>query len=175
MKRHFFLVMAVALFVVTAAFSQTRVREYLHPNIKYPNGKEWNDAVGDSLSDAVPDTISFSVLGSGKKAPINVTVMIECNGVGGAKDSVQVTWRVGHGSPFYVTLGSAVNEFTTVADAGTYIIRTFVINTTGAAIANNAQATVAPDFSAMQIVLKQATDDNETISYRIRAWGTYEQ
>ncbi|MFQ5770045.1 MAG: hypothetical protein ACE5HX_05890 [bacterium] len=174
MKRKIILSLALLVLLPNLSFGQRRVTRQII--FKYPNGNLWTDTVGDSVANAAIDTVTFGILSKGGLSPVSVTVAIMAKGVGATVDSLNVTYQAGFGGDFYTTVGSAQTELAgSITTSGLTAIRTLVFNTTGANVALNTQAGVFPHCSAMKLILTQPTNDSETISYRLRIWGVYEE
>jgi len=168
MKKIFAVVLLVLL--VGQAEAQRRYSKSLQFN--YPNGNT-NLAAGklDTTANAGADTISIGLM-DGDLFPSAVTIIVQVADadVSATPDSLQAIYYVG--SDIYnaaSVTATAVNESPTLAA----FTRTFVFNNTGASTANNTQATLAPVGSRLRVVLKQASNDGDSISYSIRALAVY--
>lgn len=166
---------ALSLVFVVSATAQERVMLPL-TRWSYANGNKYTHSVGDSIANAAIDTMVIGVIGPGRTAPVAVNLHFHFKGVGGTKDSVNVTYQVGIGDTFFTTVGSAQTEAAaSITTTGLTATRTFVFNTTGADAALNTQAAVFPHGTAIRLFITQASNDSETISYRVRAYGIYEK
>ncbi len=138
--------------------------------ITYPNKRTDADS---TLSNNL-DSVYVSAIGKGNLAPlgIGITVTTTDADVISTPDSTQALYAGGIGGFFTDIVSSTyVNELVAL---GTYI-RSFIINTTGAAIATNTQADVAPIMDGLWIRLKSPSNTLDTVKYVIKALGIYKR
>lgn len=166
------IVLAVMIFLVASLGAQEKVMLPL-TGWKYPNGNNNKHATGDSVASAGIDTVFIGLLGRGNLAPEAINIHVFGKGVGGTVDSLRVAYAVGAGGDFYTAVGSATIEIASMTTSGSGATRTLVFDTNGAATALNTQAAVFPHGPSLRLIIDQPTNDSETISYRIRAWGIY--
>lgn len=161
----------VLLLSLGSAEAQRRYGKSLQFN--YPNGNT-NLVAGklDTVRLGLADTVSIGLM-DGDLYPQAVTIIVQPNDadVSATPDSLQAIYYVG--SDIYnaeSVTATAINESPALAS----FTRTFVFNNTGASTANNTQATLAPIGSRLRVVLKQASNDGDSISYSIRALAVYQ-
>jgi hypothetical protein len=152
-------------------------RFYAKLPVRYKNKGATADSIGLA---ATPDTVRIGVLQFGDAAPLGVGVAFKAidADVSAAADSLLVASFGSIDGRKYEELAtpSEFGDIAPIGAAGTgYGIRTYVFNTTGAAAARNGfQATTAPHFNSLMLLL--SPDDNtDTVRYEIKAMGIYQK
>lgn len=167
MKKFFCLSLLVLVLAPEAVLLAQQNNRYMLPlNVIYKNKRTDRDTVATS------DTVRIGIKGRGNLAPIGVVLQVttEDADVSGTPDSLNVTYFAGIGNQ-YAQVGTATLELSAL---GTFS-RTLVFNTTGAAVALNAQAAVWPYCDAIQLVLADGSlDTDDSLRYSIKASGIYE-
>lgn len=143
--------------------------------IRYPN-KSFD---ADSTLANTADAVYLGNVKRGDLEPVAVGISVTTSDadVSATPDSTQALYSAGVGglgaTRQYANMVSSsyTNELVAL---GTFI-RTFVLNTTGAAAAHNTQGTVAPHFDALRIQLKSPSATGDTVKYVMRAVGVYQQ
>ena len=135
----------------------------------YPNGlSSLSSSAKDTVTNTA-DTLWIGIRGIGGLAPEAVTITVTTTDadVSATPDSIQIAWAAGIGN-FYTTVGVLDTIGITTH------VRTFVFNTTGAATANNTQASVWPYCDAIRIrILDASVVTNDSVAYVIKAMGVY--
>ncbi len=143
--------------------------------VRYKN----KGAVQDSALGTTIDTVRVGVTQFGDAAPLGVGVLFFAKDVdvSGAADSLKVaSFGALDGRNYYGLATTTIfgEAFPITNGATATGIRTYVLNTTGAATARNTQATVSPYFTSMKLHIA-ADDAGDTTLYQIKALGIYQK
>jgi hypothetical protein len=177
----------LASFLAGEVSAQSRVWKRL-TGWRYPNTKNYNDAVGDTFTDSAIDSVaigvlSYSATGGGYLVPLAVTISVQITDadISGTPDSALVRYQLGVGGTFHNYISSttydSVRTLSTGApQPGNPFTRTFVYSLDGDVSAEkNTQTAVASHFDAIRLIFSKPAVQGDSMSYRIKAYGLYEQ
>lgn len=149
-------------------YEDDRVMDLL--KVRYPN----KSYTADSMLSGTADVVYLGATSRGNLAPLGISISVVTSDVDASAtpDTTQALYAAGIGGQFANILNSTyINERTAL---GTYI-RSFIINTTGAAAAHNTNATVTPLFDGLKISLKNPSVMGDTTKYVMKALGVYKK
>lgn len=175
MKKFYFLIaLVLGLVLAQDSFAQYRFQAPL--KVRYPNGQSSSSSTAaDTMMNGTSEDAEIALAGPGGLSPIAITVMVTTSDadISATPDSLNVIYLAGIGSQTAALVSATpVNEIASGA-LGTWV-RTFVINTTGAALANNTQASVTAPMEKLILRLNQASNDGDSTKYVINAIGVFQ-